>query len=82
MTPAAQDAASHTISTSKTKLHFSEKTQDAKKKLYYVNGGTQERKCKFIKIFFHLYVNGDTQEGRSNFIKIFFFQWGCTGMNF
>ena len=29
MTPAAQDAASHTISTAKTMLHFSEKTQDA-----------------------------------------------------
>ena len=27
-------------------------------KLYYINGGTQERKFNFIKIFFHLYVNG------------------------
>ena len=32
MTPAAQDAASHTKSASKTKLHFSEKTQDARRK--------------------------------------------------
>ena len=52
--------------------NFSEKTQDSEhKKLYYVNGGIQERKCDFIKIFFHLYVNGKTRERRYNFIKIF-----------
>ena len=64
MTPAAA-AASHT--TPHPICHISRnsqkrrKTQDAKY-IYYVNGCTQERKCDFIKIFFHLYVNGGTQE--------------------
>ena len=62
---------SHTASNFPYKPYFSEKTQDARrKKLYYVNGGTQERKCNLIKIFFHLYVNRNTQERRYNFIKI------------
>ena len=34
-------------------------------------GGTQERKCDFIKIFFHLYVNGRAQERIFNYLKKF-----------
>ena len=45
------------------------KDADAKKKLYYVNGGKQERKSNFIKRFFHLYISGGTQEWKFNFIK-------------
>ena len=39
-------------------------------------GGTQERKCNFIKLIFHLYINGGggTQERIFTFIKIIF-QW-------
>ena len=28
----------------------------------HINGGTQERKIDFIKIFFYLHINGGTQE--------------------
>ena len=82
MTPAAQDAASHTISTAKTMLHFSEKTQDADaKKNILCQWGYTGKKMWFYKKLFRLYVNGDTQEGRWNFIKIFF-NGGAQGWKF
>ena len=33
-----------------------------KENLNYINGGTQERKFRFIKISFHIHINGGTQD--------------------
>ena len=52
MTPAAQDAASHTKSASKTRLHFSEKTQDAKKIIILCQWGYTGKKIEFYKNIF------------------------------
>ena len=40
-------------------------------KLNFINGGTQERKIGFIKIFFHLCINGGTQERKKKQKKVF-----------
>ena len=37
-----------------------------------INGGTQEKKFDFLKIFFHLHINGGTQERIFNFVKNIF----------
>ena len=72
MTPAAA-AAPHSTPRPICRIsRNSQKRRKTQKYIYYVNGGTQERKCDFIKIFFHLYVNGGTQERKCDFIKIFF----------
>ena len=55
-----------------SKVISQKKTQTQKiKKLYYINGGTQEKKFDFIKIIFHLRINGGTQERKRSFVKIF-----------
>ena len=56
------------------KLEFDTKSRGRRrknKKLYYINGGTQERKRSFIKIIFHLRINGGTQERKRSFVKKF-----------
>ena len=48
------------------------RSRKSNKKLNYVNGGTQERKIDFLKIFFHLCIKEGTQERKIDFLKIFF----------
>ena len=56
-----------------SKVISQKKTQTQKKikNLYYINGGTQEKKFDFIKIIFHLRINGGTQERKHSFVKNF-----------
>ena len=64
MTPNAADAASILDFSEKC---FLRKDADAKnqvkdhEKIFYVNGGTQEGKFIFVKIFLHLCINGGAQ---------------------
>ena len=39
------------------------------KKLYYINGGTQERKFNFVKNILNSFINGGTQEWKFYFVK-------------
>ena len=73
MTPKAADAAS--------KLEFAEKwflkkaKKDADAKLNYVNGGTQEWKFNFVKIFFSILILVVEKWNYSIFIIITLITW-------
>ena len=76
MTPKAADAPKKGPPPMPRTSHISQKRpktqKNIKKQLYYVNGGTQERKFDFLKIFFHLHINGGTQEKIFSFVKKIF----------